>query len=111
MAKVEIRFREYDDSGDIIDDGTWVETTFNSGTNNDVFRTWEYTVPAGLNGSYKIDLRATDSYGEQSTAENKLDPNSELPSNERYVPGVWSGRAGYEGRLTYFLPVVAAVKK
>lgn len=106
LQKVEIRFRKYDASGQLEDTGTWYETTLNSGTTSDIFRTWEFTVPSGLNGSYKIDLRATDSFGLQSTAENAEQAVNAPPPNTRYVPGVWSGMMGYERFKTFFFPVI-----
>jgi hypothetical protein len=111
LSDVEVRFRHIDDNtGQAEDSGTWYKATFESGSQSNIFRTWQLTVPDGLNGSYKIDLRATDSYGVEGAALNSAE-HLPIPYNRRYVPSVWTGTAGDPmGRpiRTILMPVVAA---
>ncbi len=73
IASAEIRFRSYEDREIGQDEGTWENlSTSPAGTS---FRTWQHSIPPGLDGLFKIDLRATDGVG-----------------NHRYVPGIWIGQ-------------------
>jgi uncharacterized repeat protein (TIGR01451 family) len=72
VASAQLRLRHLQE-GDLGEDGgAWINLSLASTADN--FTIWQYTVPEGLEGSYKIDLKATDELG-----------------NNSYIPNAWSG--------------------
>ncbi len=73
VTTAEIRFRHAKDGDQGEIEGDWLPLTFaDPGTANYV--TWQYPLPSGLEGPYKIDLKAVDQIG-----------------NASYIPNVWFG--------------------
>ena len=69
-AQIRIRHAREGDLGE--EGGAWQPLTL-ANVGNNFFR-WEYQLPMGMEGPYKIDLKATDTLG-----------------NSRYIPNAWSG--------------------
>ena len=73
ISSAAIRFRHAKDGDQGENEGNWLPLTVTpTGAAN--FVTWRHPLPSGLEGPYKIDLRATDSLG-----------------NASYIPNVWFG--------------------
>ncbi|MDP6716760.1 MAG: Ig-like domain-containing protein, partial [SAR202 cluster bacterium] len=64
IADAQIRFRHARDADQSENDGTWVNLSLDSPGAN--YSTWQIPIPSGLEGPYKIDLKATDRVGNGS---------------------------------------------
>jgi uncharacterized repeat protein (TIGR01451 family) len=73
ISSAQIRFRHAKDGDQGENEGDWLPLTLPS-TSAANFVTWQLPLPSGLEGPYKIDLKATDSLG-----------------NASYIPNVWFG--------------------
>ncbi len=95
VSKLELRVRAYEnrDMGQF--DGTWLPVTLD--TSSALYTTWQHTLPALNMGSYKLDLRVTDSMGNINFVDGAWDvsvirpnPHAQSTPNWRALPPVQS---------------------